>query len=198
MQFCGGDFQEQDPTPCYVQLETALAQWWQPEEGWIKLNSDGASRGEDNQVGCGGLLRDSTETWVLGYTRKFGVCNAIQVEAWGMWIGVNLARQRDITKLVVESDSKTPVDMMYNSTEDDRNHPTLIRRIRKLLACNWETKITHTWREGNTCADWFAGHSLRSTRVDTIILEEPLEEITILITDDMIGVLVPRNIRTLC
>lgn len=27
-----------------------------PEEGWIKLNIDGASKGQYNQAGCGGLL----------------------------------------------------------------------------------------------------------------------------------------------
>lgn len=88
--------------------------------------------------------------------------------------------------------------MLGGNESTDRDRPTLVRRIRKLLACNWETKITDTWREGNNCADWLASHSLLNTTLDTITLEDPPRGITSLIFTDLAGAHVPRNIPTLC
>ncbi|MCI31187.1 ribonuclease H, partial [Trifolium medium] len=44
-------------------LEVAIS-WQQPEEGWICLNTDGASRG-DTIAGCGGLFRNSNGQWLV-------------------------------------------------------------------------------------------------------------------------------------
>lgn len=40
--------------------DTTLVRWKHLEEGWLKLNSDGACRDNDNQAGCRGLFRDYT------------------------------------------------------------------------------------------------------------------------------------------
>lgn len=33
--------------------------WWMPPpQGWVRINTDGAVKGETGLVGCGGLLRD--------------------------------------------------------------------------------------------------------------------------------------------
>lgn len=60
--------------------EVKYIHWKAPEDGWIKLNSDGAYKGGLNMAGCGGLLRDSFGNWIKGFTRKLGRCDAIHAE----------------------------------------------------------------------------------------------------------------------
>jgi len=44
-----------------------------------KLNIDGAWKGVGTLAGCGGLLQDSDERWIKGYTKKIGPCDAFHV-----------------------------------------------------------------------------------------------------------------------
>lgn len=39
----------------------------------------------------GDLFRDSSESWVKGYARKIGVCDALIAEIWVMLHGLELA-----------------------------------------------------------------------------------------------------------
>jgi ribonuclease HI len=56
-----------------------------PPEGWIKLNCDGAYKESVHLAGCGGLLRDSNDRWIQGYTQKIGACDTMYAEMWGMY-----------------------------------------------------------------------------------------------------------------
>jgi hypothetical protein len=60
------------------QMEIDIA-WQQPEEGWVVLNTDGASR-RDVAAGCGGLLRNSNGQWIGGFSRHLGMCSAYFAE----------------------------------------------------------------------------------------------------------------------
>ena len=62
-----------------------------PPEGWIKLNSDGACKGNGEYSGCGDLFRDSERIWLKGYIRKIEICDALHAEIWGMYIGLEMA-----------------------------------------------------------------------------------------------------------
>jgi len=101
-------------------------------EGWVKLNCDGVHKSSVSLSGCGGLLRDSNVNCLNNYARKIGSCDALHVEMWGMYIGVDMARRQGITHLQVESDSKVLVNMVTGKCNINGNVPTLIRRIRDL------------------------------------------------------------------
>lgn len=40
--------------------EEVYIRWEYPREGWVKLNVDGAPKGNPGEVGAGGILRDSS------------------------------------------------------------------------------------------------------------------------------------------
>ena len=46
-----------------------LVAWNKQKEGWLKLNSNGASFGNLGKVGGGGIIGDSQDIWVRGYAR---------------------------------------------------------------------------------------------------------------------------------
>lgn len=50
---------------------------------WIKLNMDGAAKGNPAIAGCGGLLRDETARWIDSFAKFIGVCTAVHAELWG-------------------------------------------------------------------------------------------------------------------
>ncbi|PNX66909.1 ribonuclease H, partial [Trifolium pratense] len=65
---------------------TVFIGWKKPQEGWVKLNCDGAYKDTLELAGCGGLLRDSNGRWLTGYSRKIGTCDALSAEMWGMYL----------------------------------------------------------------------------------------------------------------
>lgn len=69
-----------------------------------------------------------------------------------MFERLQLARQRGISKLKVESDSKVLVDLVNTSVQGIQMH-TLVKRIRNELQKNWKVQVIHIYREGNRCAD---------------------------------------------
>ena len=45
--------------------------------GWVKINTDGASKGNPGDAGCGGLIRDEEGRWLVGFTKHIDICNCI-------------------------------------------------------------------------------------------------------------------------
>jgi ribonuclease HI len=176
-------------------IDTIYIGWKCPREGWIKLNCDGAHKSSINLSGCGGLLRNSNGTFLKGYARKIGSCDALHAEMWGMYIGMDLARRQGITHLQVESDSKVLVDMVTGNCNTNGNISTLIRRIRDLKNMNWQVQINHTWREGNKSADWLANFSFNFNSFDLHVMETLARELQSLLFYDISGACMPRNIR---
>jgi ribonuclease HI len=148
------------PHPNIQRKETIYIGWKKPPEGWIKLNSDGACKRGGESSGCGGLFRNSDGRWIKGYFKKIGVCDAFHAELWGMYLGLDMAWKERIPQLIVESDSKILIDIVTNNYKFSGVVPTLVQRIRNLLALDWRVQFRHTWREDNRCADWLANFSL--------------------------------------
>ena len=48
----------------------ARVSWTKPQEGWVKLNSDGSVVGNSKKVGGGATLRCCNRDWVAGCLRK--------------------------------------------------------------------------------------------------------------------------------
>ncbi|GAU30112.1 hypothetical protein TSUD_295930 [Trifolium subterraneum] len=135
------------------QHETIFIGWRKPREGWVKLNCDGSQNDRLGLAGCGGLLRNSDDNWLKGYSRKLENCDALHAKMWGMNLGLDLARREGIMHLHVESDSKFLIDMVTKKINFKGNMPTLVRRIKQLLDLDWQVQLSHTWHEGNRNAD---------------------------------------------
>lgn len=55
--------------------ETILIGGKPPENGWVRLNTDGSCK-EGAAAGCGGVLRGSDGEWLGGFARSVGLCSA--------------------------------------------------------------------------------------------------------------------------
>ncbi|GAU37398.1 hypothetical protein TSUD_361030 [Trifolium subterraneum] len=87
--------------------------WEVPEEGWVKVNTDGASKGE-GLAGCGGIIRDHRGSWCGGFAKFVGTGSAIIAELWGVLEGLKLAERRRFRNIEVNVDSSSVVKMIMN------------------------------------------------------------------------------------
>ncbi|KAL4278188.1 hypothetical protein GQ457_03G036380 [Hibiscus cannabinus] len=61
----------------------ATIKWSPPEDGWFKLNTDGATRQQDGLSTCGGVLRAHSGSWSFGFFKFIGFCSVFEAELWG-------------------------------------------------------------------------------------------------------------------
>lgn len=57
-----------------------LVGWVKPNSGWVKLNTDGASKGNPCPAGAGGIFRDEAGNWLGGFMNSLGVATSMCAE----------------------------------------------------------------------------------------------------------------------
>ena len=107
--------------------------WDKPQEGWFKLNSNGASLGNPGKARGGGLIRDSCGRWIKGYMRYIGIITSIIAEFWALRDGLTLASQLGITQLAVELDAKVVVDLIRSRKTPNSSYTSLLNYCKYLL-----------------------------------------------------------------
>lgn len=73
----------------------------------MKLNIDGASKGNPGLASAGGLFRDCAGNWLRGFAFHIGIDTSVGAELWAQRSGLELAWSLGYTKLLVETYSKT-------------------------------------------------------------------------------------------
>jgi len=68
------------------------AMWKKPEEGWIQLNTNGASK-RDISTGSGGIFRNAEGKWISGFSLNLDRCNAYLAELLGVFDSLRIARE---------------------------------------------------------------------------------------------------------
>lgn len=131
-------------------------QWVAPGDGVVKLNTDGAAKGNPGVAGAGGLIRSSIGTWLMGFQLHLGVCSNMEAELQAIRCGLQLAWSCGYRKLFCESDALVAIDLIQHGNVVLHPLGCLILDIRSLLNRDWDCTLHHTYREGNFCADWLA------------------------------------------
>lgn len=133
-----------------------LVCWKLPLSDWIKLNCDGASKGENRLASCGGVLWDQTGKWLRGYAANLGIASVVEAEIWGVYYGLNLAWMEGYRRIVVSSDSKTTLHLLQNNIQLCHPLTPLIMNCRSLMSRDWILRFEHTYREDNRVANGLA------------------------------------------
>ncbi|MBA0652546.1 hypothetical protein Goklo_019801, partial [Gossypium klotzschianum] len=79
--------------------------WQQAAAGWINLSVDGSFAYHLSQASIGGVIRDSTGEWLLGFSMKVAGSDVFQVEARAIYEGIKLAWNRGFRCVEVNSDN---------------------------------------------------------------------------------------------
>lgn len=146
-------------------------QWSPPPSSLIKLNLNGASKGNPGPAGSGGVFRNSQGEILHIYTINLGhsTNNAAKLNA--MVKGLNIALHRGFHKLILEGDSSlviTICNKLLNGTPPCKVSqswrlsaiiealPTTLRSIDMLLP-------SHIQRKANNVADHLANVGVESS-----------------------------------
>jgi len=162
--------------------------WYPPPEGCIKVNVDGSSFGNPGNAGFGGLLRNDIGVLLHGFSGSCGRASNLLAELSAIWRGLYLAWDLGYRTIIMESDSKTALNLISKEHQHDF-HPygTLLSLIRKLISLPWSVTFNHTLREGNECADWLTKFGANSA--DTLKMwTSPPPQLNLILLADVSGV----------
>ncbi|KAG7564109.1 Ribonuclease H domain [Arabidopsis suecica] len=133
--------------------------WRKPEEGWVKVNTDGASHENPGLATAGGVIRDGEGNWCGGFAVKIGICSAPLAELWGVYYGLYLAWERRATRVELEVDSELVVGFLKTGVSDSHPLSFLVRLCYGFISKDWIVRISHVYREANRLADGLANYA---------------------------------------
>jgi len=82
--------------------------WKRPEDGWIRLNIEGDSK-RDILAGSEWLFRNVEGKWINGFSRNLGRGNAYLAKLWGIFDGLQIAKERGFATVELHVDSSVVV-----------------------------------------------------------------------------------------
>lgn len=144
--------------------------WQCPPTHWVKLNIDSASKGNLGEGGAGGIIRNHNSNFLFAFATFMGIFSSIYAEAMAILIGVKHAKRLGISSLWVKSDSLALIEALNGKTDFPWSIAYVIRSLRTILKDFQKLRISHIWREGNSCADIMANWSF--TNKSTTIFED--------------------------
>ena len=167
--------------------------WRRPSNGWCKLNTDGASRGNPGLATAGGVMRDENGEWQGGFAVNIGICSATLAELWGVYYGFVIAWENGIRRLEVEVDSATVVGFLKTGIHDAHPLSFLVRLCYGFISRDWLVKISHVYREANCLADGLANYAF-SLSFGVHYFELVPEHVASILLEDVYGITRSRQV----
>lgn len=79
--------------------EEVMIRWSYPREGWVKLNTDGAARGNPGPAGGGSIISGHRGEFLIAYALNYGRCMSTRAELSAVVRGLLLAWQEGFKKV---------------------------------------------------------------------------------------------------
>ncbi|XP_019240115.1 PREDICTED: uncharacterized protein LOC109220106 [Nicotiana attenuata] len=133
--------------------------WELPDDGWIKVNTDGACRGNPGRSSIGFCLRDEVGDLVYAQGKEIKEGTNTEAEASAILEALRMCRSMNLRQIWLQTDSM----LLKNIIEGSWKPPWCIfDQIDEIVRLKGEftLRISHTFREGNYLADHLANHAL--------------------------------------
>ncbi|KAL9293337.1 putative ribonuclease H domain, reverse transcriptase zinc-binding domain-containing protein [Arabidopsis thaliana] len=118
-----------------------MVSWPKPEEDWVALNTDGASRGNPGLATAGGVVRGSDGNWRVGFTLNIGICSAPMAELWGVYYGLAIAWERGFRRVELRVDSELVVGFLRSGVSDAHPLSFLVRLCHGFISRDWLVRV---------------------------------------------------------
>lgn len=168
--------------------------WEFPRENWVRLNTDGASKGNPGAAGAGAIIRGHRGELFEMVAINCGFCSSTRAEILVVLHGLNVAWKAGHRRVQLTLDSELVVRVLSedNTTSSQNSH--IIRRCKNFLRRqDWQVTIHHCYREANRAADWLANFGVDRTEKFTMVGAAPAGLRAILV-EDVGGVSLARSI----
>jgi len=147
-----------------------------PPEGFIKLNCDGAAKGNPGPAGFGGIFRNTEGATQWIYAEHGGTMSNNEAEFMAVHQGLKIARRNGYKKLEIEGDSTLVINAIrqliqgksWEKVVKSWRSASTVREIGDMLTGIDVTLTSHVRREGNKPADCLAnwGSNERRAPID--------------------------------
>lgn len=132
-----------------------LPVYWKPQEGCLKCNTDGASRGNPGRSTYGFVLRNSTGELIYAQGEEIEEGSNLQAEAIAIREALAHCATEGVTKVCLQTDSLVLLKILTKVWEVPWNIAVIVDDIRG-LSQEVQVHIQHVYREGNSLADCIA------------------------------------------
>lgn len=92
-----------------IQLST-IQILWKPHQKWFKLNINGLSQGNLGIREVGGIIRESNENWILGFSRNLG---SVCVNFGSIRDGISLACSMGFESVYVKTNATSAKTLIW-------------------------------------------------------------------------------------
>ncbi|XP_075088127.1 uncharacterized protein LOC142170187 [Nicotiana tabacum] len=137
--------------------------WERPPPNKIKLNIDGAFLKEKLHAGIGGVFRNSSGKWIMGFTKSCYTTCSLQAGLLALEQGLKLVVDMSFAAIEIESDSTDIIKMLID--ENDSTNACLLN-CRSLMHRLKSPVIRHNFREGNAVANCLAKEAVKNFKPD--------------------------------
>lgn len=136
-----------------------LVGWNRPEGDWVKINVNEASKGNTGLVGVGGVIRDSSGMWAVGFALNISNVTSAPAEAWALFKSLQISWKRDFKKVVVEIDSMIVLQLLNMDIGDEHLCFSLIYQCKQVLVRDYVVRLQHVYKGGNGIVDWLSNYA---------------------------------------
>ncbi|XP_059070391.1 uncharacterized protein LOC131860054 [Cryptomeria japonica] len=154
-------------------IDRKQARWTKPHYNWVKLNFDGACRGNPGQAGYGAVIRDEVGNIVASTYGQIGHTTNNDAKIRALMAGLLLCKNKGLTNVQIEGDSQIIINGIINSRFTNWQLARWLPRIHNLLHSIKPYEISHIYREGNRLAD-LANLGVMSDKVDVTVDPESI------------------------
>nr|XP_016484349.1 PREDICTED: uncharacterized protein LOC107804913 [Nicotiana tabacum] len=133
--------------------------WEYPSRGWIKVNTDGACRGNPGRSSIGFCIKDEAGDLIYAEGREIFEGTNNESEAVAIVEALKMCKNLNYYQIWLQTDSM----LLKNITEESWKPPWYItEHVEEILRMKEQStiKVTHIFREGNTLADHLANYAL--------------------------------------
>ncbi|KAF9596182.1 hypothetical protein IFM89_007500 [Coptis chinensis] len=134
--------------------------WYLPLSGYIKVNTDGASRGNPGNAGWAAVYRDHNGIVIGTYVGGLGVATNYEAKSTAIVEGIAKAIEQGWLHIWVDTDSATAA----KAFQTDNVLWKVWAKWDRIKLSNIELRITSSWREVNFAADHRANKGLGLNR----------------------------------
>ncbi|KAH1091287.1 hypothetical protein J1N35_018544 [Gossypium stocksii] len=119
---------------------------------WICLRTYGVVKVDRGFAAGGGVLRDQSERWIVGFNKYLGFCSIIEADFWGIKDGLKLLLEWNYNNALIQTNSIEAINAIQDQVPNGSDS-ALVRRIHQLLSKIEHWIIRHIPREDNKKAD---------------------------------------------
>lgn len=136
-----------------------LVQWSMSEEGWIKCNTDGASKGNPGVSSYGFCIRNENGDLLYAEANRIGITTNMVTELTGIWQALRYCKAQGYDHIKLETDSLSLKSMIQKEWRIPWELNERIEEIHELMN-TLHIHIKHIFREANQLADLIANTTI--------------------------------------